>query len=120
VHQDGDNHLTVTFSYGRRTRIDFSDVANVKALSQEQYGDVTEATVLKTRSNGDVISHYILYVPRSTVFRTSAASLFIMYTEPLDPALPYEVWGPTRTPEQAQYLQEFMDRSGSVFNLITI
>ena len=119
VHKQGDAYLTITFNYGRKSKIDFSEVEDVKPLSLEKKGEVTDALVLKNRPDGDMISRYILYMPESTYSRSSAANLFIMYTEPLDPDLPYANWGPTLTPEQEKYLQEFVDRSNGAFSLQT-
>jgi hypothetical protein len=120
VHQSGDAHLVISFSYGRKSKLDFSDAVDVKPLSLEQKGDVAEATLVKSRPDGDVISRYVLYVPRSTYRRSSAANLFIMYMEPLSSGFPYETWGPMLTLEQKQYLQEFVDRSDGAFSLKTL
>ena len=117
VHKLGDAYLTITFNYGRKSKIDFTDVEDVKPLSLEQRGELTEALVLKDRPDGDLISRYVLYMPESTYSRSSAVNLFIMYTEPLGAAVPYENWGPRRTPEQETYVQEFIDRSNGAFSL---
>ncbi len=119
VHKDGDAHLTITFNYGRKSKIDFSEVENVKPLRLEEEGEITEALLLKDRPDGALIARYILYMPISTYSRSSAVNLFIMYTEPLAPELPYADWGPKLTPEQEKYLQEFMDRSDGAFSLKT-
>ena len=103
VHQQGEVYLTITFNYGRKSKIDFTDVENVKPLSLEK--------------KGDLICRYILYMPSSTFSRASAANIFIMYTEPLASSLPYEDWGPTLTPEQEKYLKDFVDHSDEAFQL---
>lgn len=117
VHQQGEVYLTITFNYGRKSKIDFTDVENVKPLSLEKKGDLTEALLLKERAEGDLICRYILYMPSSTFSRSSAANIFIMYTEPLASSLPYEDWGPTLTPEQEKYLKDFVDHSDEAFQL---
>lgn len=119
VHKSGDAYLTITFNYGRKSKIDFSEVEDVKPLSLEEKGEITEAVLLKNRPDGDLISRYVLYMPLSTYSRSSAANLFIMYTEPLSPDLPYADWGPSLTPEQKKYVEEFIDRSDGVFSLQT-
>ena len=119
AHQQGDAHLTIMFSYGRKSKIDFSDVEDVKPLSLEQKGEVTEALLLKDRPSGDEICRYVLYMPKSTYSRASAANIFIMYIEPLNSREPYERWGPVRTPEQEKYLRDFVDRSDEAFSLQT-
>ncbi len=50
AHRNGDAHLTVMFSYGRKSKIDFSELDGVKPLSLEEKGEVSEALVLKSRS----------------------------------------------------------------------
>ena len=119
VHMQGDASLTITFNYGRKSKIDFTDVEDVKPLSLEARGEVTEALLLKNRPDMDMISRYVLYMPRSTYSRSSAANIFIMYNEPLGPDFPYATWGPTLTPEQKKYLEDFTARSDDAFQLQT-
>ena len=117
VHEYGDSFVTITFNYGRKSKIDFSEVENVKPLRLEEQGEATDAVVLKSRENGDVISRYFLYMPRSTYSRDRAANIFVMYTEPLSTALPYDGWGPALTEEQEKYLREFLERSNEAFSV---
>ena len=119
VHLRGDSSLTITFNYGRKSKIDFSEVEDVKPLSIETRGEVTEALLLKDRPDMDMISRYVLYMPRSTYSRASAANIFIMYNEPLSPDFPYETWGPKLTPEQEKYLEDFTAHSDDAFQLQT-
>lgn len=142
AHKRGDAHLTVMFSYGRKSKIDFSAVDGVKPLRLEEKGEISEALVLKARymenaehaaaddgseagdklkerGESEVLARYILYMPKSTFFRDRAANLFIMYTEPLPEDMPYATWGPVLTPEQEKYLQDFVERSNESFSLKT-
>ena len=117
VHELGDSFVTISFNYGRKSKIDFSDVENAKPLRLDERGEVTDAVVLKSRDNGELISRYFLYLPRSTFSRDRAANIFVMYTEPLSAALPYDDWGPGLTPEQDNYIREFLDRSDEAFSV---